>query len=112
MTKQAIIENILDMWLSCSELEMVKTEWKAFYNEPIKYANTIVIDMVKQSIEKNRKPFYFSNDVIETNPELMDRFFNENQLNEIYKDIVNHKEYKDFTEWFFDMLKCGLILHR
>ena len=42
----------------------------------------------------------------------MDRFFNENQLNEIYKDIVNHKEYKDFTEWFFDMLKCGLILHR
>lgn len=112
MTKQAMIENAIDMWLSCSELEMIKTEWKAFYDDPIKYSNTIVINMVKEFIEKKRNQFYFSCDIKETNPELINRFFNENQLKEVYRDIIDQKEYKDFSEWFFDMLKCGLILHR
>lgn len=58
------------------------------------------------------KPFYFSEDNRETNPELMDRFFGEYQLKEVYRDIIDHNEYHDFSEWFFNMLKSGLILHR
>jgi len=50
MTKQAMIENVLDMWLSQKQLETIKEDWKAFYNDPEKYKNTIVIDMVKISI--------------------------------------------------------------
>lgn len=112
MTKQAIIETLLDTWLSNSDLDSIKFGWRAFYNDPLKYKGTIVIDMVKQSIEEKRRPFYFSADIAETNPELTNQFFTENQLKEVYRDIVNKTEYKDFSEWFFDMLKCGLILHR
>lgn len=59
-----------------------------------------------------KEKFYFSEDNRETNPELINQFFSENQLKEIYRDIVNKNEYHDFQEWFFDMLKTGLILHR
>ena len=56
--------------------------------------------------------FYFSADIAETNPELMNRFFSEYQLKEVYRDIIDKDEYRDFSEWFFDMLKSGLIMHR
>ncbi len=112
MTKQAIIESLLDTWLSNSELEYIEKGWNAFYNNPLKYKNTIVADMVLQSIIEKRKPFYFSADIAETNPELMNSFFSENQLKEVYRDIIDKTEYKDFSEWFFDMLKSGLIIHR
>lgn len=59
-----------------------------------------------------KKQFYFSEDNREANPFLMDRFFNENQLKEVYRDIIDKTEYKNFSEWFFDMLKSGLIIHR
>ena len=59
-----------------------------------------------------RNKFYFSEDNRESCPFLMDRFFTENQLKEVYRDIINKTEYHDFSEWFFDMLKTGLILHR
>ena len=59
-----------------------------------------------------KNKFYFSADIAETNPELINRFFTENQLKEVYRDIIDKTEYHDFSEWFFDMLKCGLILHR
>ena len=41
----------------------------------------------------------------------MNKTFTEDQLKEVYRDIVDKEEYKNFSEWFFDMLKCGLILH-
>ena len=50
MNNQAIIECLLDMWLSQKQLKKIKTDWKAFYNDPVKYKDTIVIEMVKQSI--------------------------------------------------------------
>lgn len=56
--------------------------------------------------------YYFSEDFRESCPLLMDRFFTENQLKEVYRDIIDKTEYKDFQEWFFDMLKSGLILHK
>lgn len=59
-----------------------------------------------------KKQFYFAEDNRESYPFLMDRFFNENQLKEVYRDIIDKTEYKDFSEWFFDMLKSGLIIHR
>lgn len=42
----------------------------------------------------------------------MDRSFTENQLKEVYRDIIDKTEYHDFHEWFSDMLKSGLILHK
>ena len=56
--------------------------------------------------------FYFSEDNRESLPDIMDRSFTENQLKEVYQDIIDKTEYKDFSEWFFDMLKSGLIIHR
>lgn len=53
MTKQALIENILDMWLTQKQLEIIKIDWKAFYNEPMKYKNSVVVDMVKLSLTDN-----------------------------------------------------------
>jgi hypothetical protein len=50
MSKQALIENILDMWLSQKQLEYIKDGWKAFYNNPMEYKGTIVIDLVKQGL--------------------------------------------------------------
>lgn len=50
MNNQAIIECLLDMWLSQKQIEKIKTGWNAFYNDPLKYKNSIVVDMVKQSI--------------------------------------------------------------
>lgn len=50
MNNQAIIECLLDMWLSQKQLKKIKTDWKAFYNDPVKYKDTIVIEMVKQAI--------------------------------------------------------------
>ena len=57
---------------------------------------------------KNR--YYFSEDNRESLPDAMDKTFSENQLKEVYRDIVDKEEYHDFHEWFFDMLRSGLIL--
>ena len=51
MTKQAILENVLDMFLTSKQIEAIKDGWKAFYNEPLFYKNSIVVDMVKLSLE-------------------------------------------------------------
>lgn len=56
--------------------------------------------------------YYFSEDNRESFPDIMDKTFSENQLKEVYRDIIDKTEYKDFSEWFFDMLKSGLIIHR
>lgn len=54
--------------------------------------------------------YYFSEDNRESLPEVMDRSFTEDQLKEIYCEIIDKTEYHDFQEWLFDMLKSGLIL--
>ena len=48
---QAIIENMLDKWLSQKELEYIKSEWRAFYINPVAYKNSVVVDMIKQALE-------------------------------------------------------------
>lgn len=52
MNNQAIIENILDMWLTTTQLEAIKEDWKAFYNSPLDYKDTIVVYMVKQFVNE------------------------------------------------------------
>ncbi|MCZ0666544.1 hypothetical protein OZZ17_03210 [[Ruminococcus] gnavus] len=56
--------------------------------------------------------YYFSEDNRESLPDAMDKTFSENQLKEVYRDIIDKTEYHDFQEWFSDMLKSGLILCR
>ena len=52
MTKQALLENVLDMWLTQKQIETIKTEWKAFYENPKQYKNSVVIDMIKQFLKE------------------------------------------------------------
>ena len=52
MNNQAIIENMLNMWLSQKQLEKIKEGWNAFYNDPLKYEGTIVVDMVRLDVRE------------------------------------------------------------
>lgn len=56
------------------------------------------------------KKYTFTIDISETYPELCNSTFTENQLKEVYRDIVDKTEYKDFQEWFYDMKKSCLII--
>ena len=52
MEKKTILENMLDMVLSEKQMETIKEGWNAFYNDPVTYKNSIVIDMVKMSLKE------------------------------------------------------------
>ena len=52
MNKQALIENVLDMWLSFKQLETIEKDWKAFYNDPLKYKGTVIVEMIKQDLQE------------------------------------------------------------
>lgn len=52
MNKQSLLENILDMWLTENQINHIRKEWKAFYNDPIFYKNSVIVDMVKLSLEE------------------------------------------------------------
>lgn len=52
MSNQALIENILDLWLSQRQLEYIQTEWKAFYSDPLKYRDSVVPALVKLGLSE------------------------------------------------------------
>ena len=52
MNNQALIENILDLWLSQRQLEYIQKGWAAFYDDPLKYKDTIVPEMVKLGLSE------------------------------------------------------------
>ena len=51
MAKQALLEHVLDMWLTSKQIEHIKEGWNAFYNDPMQYKNSVVVDMVKLSLQ-------------------------------------------------------------
>ena len=51
MTKQAILENVLDQFLTSKQIIAIQDGWRAFYNDPMQYTNSVVVDMVKLSLE-------------------------------------------------------------
>ena len=52
MSKQALLEHVLDQFLTSKQIAYIQDGWNAFYTEPLKYSN--YADMVKQFlIEKN-----------------------------------------------------------
>lgn len=52
MNNQALIENMLDMWLSQKQLEKIKKGWNVFYNDPLKYKGSVVVDMIKLDLQE------------------------------------------------------------
>ena len=76
MNNQAIIENMLDMWLSQKQLEKIKKGWNAFYNDPLKYEGTIVVDMVRLDVRGGGI--------------IMDKQELKKELLERYGDVVSH----------------------
>lgn len=49
--KQALIENILDRWLDQFDLDLIKTDWHAFWSDPLQYKNTIVPALVNYALD-------------------------------------------------------------
>ena len=52
MTKQALLENVLDMWLTSKQIEAIENGWNAFYNNPMQYKNSVVVDTVKLFLQE------------------------------------------------------------
>jgi len=52
MTKQAMLENVLDMFLTSKQITAIENGWNAFYENPLFYKNSIVVDMVKLSLSE------------------------------------------------------------
>ena len=52
MTKQALLENVLDMWLTQKQIDAIENGWNAFYNNPMQYKNSVVVDMVKLFLQE------------------------------------------------------------
>jgi hypothetical protein len=78
------------------------------------YKRFDTLDELKEFVENYEEAenkYYFSEDNRESLPEVMDRSFTTDQLKEVYRDITDKTEYHDFQEWFFDMLRSGLILY-
>jgi len=40
---------------------------------------------------------------------LKDRVFTLEQMQEVYRDLADKKEYPDFEEWLIDMVKSGVF---
>lgn len=52
MNKYEEIEEVLGECFDPELLSEMEKSWKAFYNEPQKYAGTVVVDMVNQWIDE------------------------------------------------------------
>lgn len=52
MSKQALIENVLDRFVTSAELKALESDWKAFYNDPCKYKGTVVVELVNSYLDK------------------------------------------------------------
>lgn len=51
--KHTLIEDMLDMQLSAKQMDIIKVGWKAFYSNPGQYRGSVVVDMVKLSLQDN-----------------------------------------------------------
>ncbi len=49
------MERVLGMKLTVEQEERIKDGWRAFYEEPEKYKDSVVVDMVKLSLHKNQQ---------------------------------------------------------
>ena len=47
---QITIENVLGLWLDNSQLDYIKENWYAFWNNPTKYKNTGILDLVLKDL--------------------------------------------------------------
>ena len=52
MTKQALLEHVLDMWLTQKQIDAIENGWNAFYSDPMQYKNSVVVDMVKLFLQE------------------------------------------------------------
>ena len=52
MTKQALLEHVLDMWLTQKQIDAIEEGWNEFFNNPMQYKNSVVVDMVKLFLQE------------------------------------------------------------
>lgn len=51
MDKHELIEDILNMQLSIEQMGSIEVGWRAFYDNPEQYRNSIIVDMVRLSLQ-------------------------------------------------------------
>lgn len=39
MSRQALIEYVLDRWVSSTDLKFIRDNYRGFYNDPVRYKN-------------------------------------------------------------------------
>lgn len=49
------VEKVLNMLLKPEQLDDIRTQWHAFFADPLKYKDTVVPDMVKQYLSELEK---------------------------------------------------------
>ena len=52
MTKQSLLEHVLDMWLTQKQIDAIEKGWNEFFNNPMQYKNSVVVDMVKLFLQE------------------------------------------------------------
>lgn len=58
LDKYTEIENVLGECFDINMLTEMENDWNAFYNNPSRYANTVVVDMVNQWIDEKANEVY------------------------------------------------------
>lgn len=58
LDKYIEIENVLGECFDINMLTEMENDWNAFYNNPSRYANTVVVDMVNQWIDEKANEVY------------------------------------------------------
>lgn len=52
LTRQSIVETILDMWLSYKDIEYIKEYWLGFWKDPLKYKDSAIANMIQNDIRE------------------------------------------------------------
>lgn len=52
LTRQGIVETILDMWLSDKDIEYIKEYWLGFWKDPLRYKDSAIANMIQNDIRE------------------------------------------------------------
>jgi hypothetical protein len=52
LTRQSIVETILDMWLSSKDIEYIKEYWLGFWKDPLRYKDSAIANMIRQDVRE------------------------------------------------------------
>ena len=72
--KRKEIESVVGMKIGATTVKLLKTDWKAFYNDPKKYKDTVVVELIKAAITENIGREYRTVDMPEYEAEKLKKY--------------------------------------